>query len=470
MTTVNLQMASNHENMAAALMAAESGLEYANALVAGYLADGSTKTFNSTVSDDEAIEEFNNLVDYVRDRAAVIVGDAVAFSEGGATGLMLAVPAISLQDGGGARFALTFKQYDSAPQTFEVTSAGESGTIQRNVRLSYNVAKDTSILKYAVASRSRLIITGDSTIEGDVYSSWGDPYIAPPIELEDVSTVNGTISTTVAEEDWDGSEVEGTYDDLLYGEPDIPGFTVDDFDTSMYIAMTSTLPASGNTEREYFPHAAGDYTQPVAGSKRLQRQVYENETFTDRRLPAGRNALFRNCTFEGLLYIGIAANSATNNVRFENCQFNGAIVTGVPQDFEWKNSVLYFTGSSTFNNTAVAETTILAPNFNVNIGNTKELESESESVITGLIVGGIVDVRGNANVNGTILSMYDPSELGYAARAYGTNVGFSDENNEAGIPEDIGTIHIAPDPDNLLPLGVSSQIVFNRDSNTYVEL
>ena len=93
---------------------------------------------------------------------------------------------------------------------------------------------------------------------------------------------------------------------------------------------------------------------------------------------------------------------------------------------------------------------------------------ESESVLTGLVVGGIVDVRGNANVNGTILSMFAPTGWRLSG-AYATNVGFSDENSESGIPEDIGTIHIHPDPDRMLPLGMKSNITIDPNQESYTE-
>ncbi len=115
------------------------------------------------------------------------------------------------------------------------------------------------------------------------------------------------------------------------------------------------------------------------------------------------------------------------------------------------------------------EATILAPNFNVNLGNTQTLLSESESVLTGLVVGGIVDVRGNANIDGTILSMYDPGPLGNVAAQYGTNVGFSDENSEAGVPEDVGTIYIRPDPGRLLPVGIKSDVIIVPLPESYTE-
>jgi hypothetical protein len=131
--------------------------------------------------------------------------------------------------------------------------------------------------------------------------------------------------------------------------------------------------------------------------------------------------------------------------------------------------VLYFTGDAIFNNQYMDEATILAPNFNVNLGNTKELLDESESVLNGLVVGGIVDVRGNANIHGTILSMYDPSPLGGVAAQYGTNIGFSDENIEGGVPEDVGTINIHPDPERMLPAGVRSDIILLPNQGSYTE-
>ena len=166
---------------------------------------------------------------------------------------------------------------------------------------------------------------------------------------------------------------------------------------------------------------------------------------------------------------------ATNNVRFENCSFHGPIVTSVPNSFTsetWKKNVLYFTGNCTFNNTTdMQDLAILAPNYNVNIGNTKTL-TEGESVLTGLIVGGVVDIRGNVEVNGTIISMYDPDpEDGFRDA---TNVGYSGESSEASylpVPDGdaTGTILISPDPDRMIPTGMSSRILVLRDGDSYVE-
>jgi len=478
----NVQLASNQHKVNSALSAAQSGLECSRFILATY--EPIVTSDGQQVTQSQADATWAALCSHIQ--AEQIGGQAVAnansFTDSVGSGDQIVTPQINF-GATNVSFHVRFYRYDAEPCTIRMQSIGTDGPITRRVAINVAAQKDTSVLQYAVASKSRVIITGDSTIEGDVYSTWDKPNIAPPFEMDNASTVNGTLNTVVSEDYFDntepnyvgytleGDKVKGTHQGINYGQPQptVPGFDYTDYDTSTYASMTSTLPASGDTVKEYFPHAPGDYTQPANWSSReLNRQMYENETFTNERLPAGRNSLFKNCTFEGIFYIGIGGNGC-NNVRFENCQFNGVIVTGVPNDFKWKKNMLYFTGSAIFNNTVMEEATILAPNCNVNLGNTQELLYESESVLRGLVVGGIVDVRGNANIDGTILSMYDPGPLGSVAAQYGTNVGFSDENIEAGIPEDVGTIHIHPDPERMLPVGIKSNIIFVPNQQSYIE-
>jgi hypothetical protein len=68
----------------------------------------------------------------------------------------------------------------------------------------------------------------------------------------------------------------------------------------------------------------------------------------------------------------------------------------------------------------------LAPHFNVNLGNANNGEVQSEeNVITGAVVGGIVDIRGNAQVYGTVIPWSDTASgaagtLPISARRWGT--------------------------------------------------
>jgi len=488
MSNVNVQMSRNHHHMAAAQSAAESGLQYASYIIDCYIVEDAIRTTNNTVSDTEAQQTFDDLLAYfqstLNDRPALgseSIGSAVSILGG----RKFVIPPIKISPSETTTFSIEVIQYDADPHTIVITSSGVQDDVSRKVGLNYSIEKDTRVLEYAVASRSRIIVTGDSTINQGIYTTWSHPGIADPIELETESTINGDINTTLGESDFPTDNITGDYEQINYDQPDvvedlgISGFEADDYDTSMYLAGCDALsPADASGQvTEYFPHAPDDYTQPANGnSRKTIRKIYEGTTFANVQVSAGSDALFRNCVFNEILYVGSGGGgNATNNVRFENCTFNGSIVTSIPNTFgleDWKKNVLYFTGEAIFNNTYMEEATILAPNYNVNIGNTKAAEEGCESVLTGLVVGGVVDVRGNARVDGTIISMAYPDPYGSWGSSAGyvaTNIGYSDENEEAGVPEDQGTITITPDPDRSLPIGIYSKILIEYDGNSYVE-
>jgi len=519
MSSANVQMADNHHKGNAAMHAALSGLECGKYIIANYSPVSNTTNNLITIQEaDAAWNQFNA-------QAQQIGGQA--FTSGRLTndvGNYIEATDINL-GGTDVSFNVRFYRYDADPFTVILESTGTGDALTRRLRMSVSIAKDTRTLEYAVASKSRVIVTGDSTIEGDIYSTYDRPNYAPPFELRAESTVNGTLNTVIEKDyfnpqsndyvgysletldedgnpmfDEDGNRihsegdmVQGAHQGINYDQPQptLPGFQASDYDTSSYgddsdMSYFELSDTTGGVEgriTEYFPHADNDFTSRLNwSSKRVHRYVIENQTITNRKLRAGSNALFRNCTFEGVLFVestspnpyypAYADSPTDNNVRFENCNFNGTIVTEVPDHFDWKGNMLYFTNDAIFNNTYMEEATILAPNFNVNVGNARALEDGSESVLEGLVVGGIVDIRGNATVEGTILSMYDPSSLGSVSGQYGTNVGFSDENNEASVPGDgeYGTIHIRPDPDRMLPVGVRSDIILVIDQASYQEL
>jgi hypothetical protein len=366
-------------------------------------------------------------------------------------------------------------------------------------------------LEYALASRGRVWITGDSTIHGSIYSDWDRPDLAP-FNLTSDSVVEGTVNTvmTLQEIQDEGAfqfetldangnpvfdeygnrivspedEIQGYHEGINYGQQqmNMPGMDVSHYGTDEYknyvlgIEGNGNIPSSDTIVTEYFPHTAGDYTYPRDGSpsntwnRRLDRHVYQDQTFYNVRLPDNYNALFRNCTFEGVLYIDCykSGSDKYNNVRFQDCEFNGVIVTDVPERFKWQHNCLYFTGEAAFNNTTdIQEATILAPHFNVNLGNTNPEQSDN-NVLTGAIIGGIVDVRGNARIDGTIISMCDTTRW---SSGYVTNIGatLNDGGSETTELGDIGVIEITPDQDKKLPSGITSPIVIRCMQETYTE-
>jgi len=505
-TNINVQMSKNHRDIQMAHSAAESGLEFAAYLVNTYAPPTEAYSAYNTVSESEAIETFGYFANHVESLLAgspILNGAGILWDPDSG---QLRIPAsgeVQLSATSPAHFFLLFQFIagdESNPHQMVVTSSGGSDQIQRSVGLSYPIQKDSKVIEYAIASRGRMWITGDSTIEGDIYSGWTRTDISP-FNMTSDSRLNGTINTVLTLEDIqdegafqmetldeDGNpmfdeygdriyssedEIQGYHEGINYDAPDMdmPGMDISDYNTDLYLDMLdTTIPTSSERQIEYFPHVAGDYTQPSKSwSRQLNRNVYDGQTFTNAKVANNSNALFKNCTFEEVLYIDCSKSTSSyyNNVRFENCTFNGIIVTDTPDELKWQNNALYFTGTATFQNDFMEEATILAPHFNVNLGNTNPQEGDN-NVLTGAIIGGIVDIRGNAEIYGTVLSMCDTTQWssGYVSNIGATLGDGGSETTEAG---DVGTIHITPNPNNLLPSGMVTPIVIDMDGNSYVE-
>ncbi len=504
----NLQVASNQRRVSAALHAAQSGLECAKYLVRTVTLPLTNVNY---ITDAQANQVWVNLCAFTQSCAldGKTANPARRFTDGGGSGDELVTPALrtGTED---ARFTIRLYRYDSDPRTIKAQATGTDGVAIRSVGMDMAVLKDREVLNYAIAGRGRMWLTGDTTIHGGIFSSWSRRGISPfnttsdtkvlgrintvrtlasiqgdTFDLETVDADGKPIDASGAplarnyEDRYHGprDEIQGYHEGIQYGQPssNMPGMKIGDYNTDLYKTGLTTIAAAPTTSRvtEYFPHASGNYAQPRdGGSTSFTRHVYENQTFSNVILPVNRHALFRNCTFQNVLYVDSSktntAKSYTNNVRFENCTFNGPIVTNTPQSLNWVNNCLYFTGTATFDNqSAIQDATILAPHFNVNLGNANPQQSDN-NVLTGAVVGGIVDVRGNAQVYGTIISMADTSAY---PSGYVTNIGatLGDGGSETTEVGDIGVIGITPKPDALLPSGIMSPIIIKPDPKTYCE-
>ena len=500
----NAQLASNQHKLGSARSAAESGLECGKYIMAMANAPGVLpSTIFNHVTDAEANVVWSRLCAQVQ--VQPWVGNQ---AQQEATAITAPAKTFGAAD---CSFQVKFRRIGT--HTIRLEGIGSKGQTTRRASIDMIIQKDKDILDYAVASKGRMWLTGESTIHGDIYSDWDRPEISP-FNMTDDSAVLGTINTPLALEqiqpqsyqlealdangnpiDANGTPLGVNFDDRYYNSSDeiqayheninygqqnsnMPGMDIDDYVTDGYDSGLIQIPScpSESQEIEYFPHASGDYTYPRDGTpsstwnRKLTRHVYENQTFTNARLPSNRNALFRNCTFAEVLYVDCSKSTSSyyNNVRFDNCTFNGTIVTDTPDELKWTNNALYFTGQATFDNTsATQEATILAPHFNVNLGNTNPQQSEN-NILTGAIIGGIVDVRGNAQIYGTVVSMCDTTQW---SSGYVTNIGatLDDGGSETTEVGDVGKIEITPDPDQMLPNGIISPIILKPQQDTYAE-
>ena len=261
------------------------------------------------------------------------------------------------------------------------------------------------------------------------------------------------------------------------------------------------------------------------------RPVIENQTFTNVLIPRGANILFRNCTFVGVTFVesyelndDINYNYAgmedalgeqkhpdrtvtvdgaetsdtktvSNNIRFDNCTFEGSIVTDSPQQYTHVRNKLTFTGETRFRDLSdptqveylseaerlkYSRSSILAPHYSIEMGTFTTPNVPDEKVnLSGTIVAGLIDMRGNIDVRGTVLTTFNPQSntgpvLGETSPSFNTTLGyFTDEDGDEEVDElpatGLGQISIRYDPTLPLPDGITGPIELTPIVSTYRE-
>jgi len=499
---LNLRQSDNQRLATEARLAAESGLSFAVQNLRGFQSEG------SWTGPPDMIALARAHLSAKLDGTDNLGGQVVSLLTDGAGDSYVSVPPIAIGDNQSFSFIVKVAEKDDQQQATKLALVvtGTSGNVNRKLAVTYAVHEDKRVLTYSVASRSRIIITDAAQIDGDLSSTWDRTYISgyyiPPFETDADTAVNGTLSTVLSEEEFDEynseSYIEGEHEGFLYDQPAFTEYKTEDFDTSGYRTGTVNITALDPPNHWDTNHA---FPAPNNIRRRLDRPVYENRTFDNIYIPVGYNPKFVNCTFNRITYVDTNEtktlndwshgyydehaipgqeyrsddrdNDLSNNVIFDDCTFNGPVVTAVPRDYWWSKNALTFTGETTFTNSYMPQSTILAPNFGVDIGGRGyDSESNPNSKLTGIIVGGIVDIRGRANIEGTILSMYYPdTDRGSAARYYGTNIGCDDDGGEtAGATGFPGDIRIVPNSDYTLPLGIRKKYTITLDATSYSEV
>jgi hypothetical protein len=112
----------------------------------------------------------------------------------------------------------------------------------------------------------------------------------------------------------------------------------------------------------------------------------------------------------------------SNNLRFHDSLFVGSIVSDVPQEYTHVRNKLQFTGKTRFlqehpsddslnpeehDMAELLKSSMLLPNFSVDVG-TFNSPPEQEVKLHGTIVAGVLDVRGNAEIEGSLLLTFAP--------------------------------------------------------------
>lgn len=112
----------------------------------------------------------------------------------------------------------------------------------------------------------------------------------------------------------------------------------------------------------------------------------------------------------------------SNNIRFHDALFVGSIVSDVPDEFTHVRNKLQFTGKTRFlqqhptdeslnpeegDLEEIVRSSMMLPNFSVDVG-TFNSPPEQEVKLMGTVVAGVLDVRGNAEIEGSLLLTFRP--------------------------------------------------------------
>ena len=240
------------------------------------------------------------------------------------------------------------------------------------------------------------------------------------------------------------------------------------------------------------------------------RPVFRNVAFKNVRIPKGINALFENCTFEGVTFVEVERNvtnnsgsvstssgdgmqfaqrmksgysfskdtplTATNsqgfvngnNLRFNNCTFEGPIGSNYATAYTHFANSWEFTGSTMFNNKVDQTATLVAPQTNIEMGSFTD-PNKAPSTLIGVVVAGNLDIRGTSIVDGSIIVTGDGAgntTLGYFGASDGDTDTAADLTKNGGS---WGRLHIRYNPYRVMPDGINIAVVLTERTDTYRE-
>ncbi len=143
---------------------------------------------------------------------------------------------------------------------------------------------------------------------------------------------------------------------------------------------------------------------------------------------------------------GVASDICTNtkqlsnNIRFHDCLFVGSIVADKPSIFHHTRNKLVFTGSTRFTDehpdypddarynpsdeelVEIQKSSMMLPNYSVDIG-TNNSDADQDVRLRGAVIAGVLDVRGNASIDGVLLLTFAPEYGAAPLSIYGQAAG-----------------------------------------------
>ena len=214
----------------------------------------------------------------------------------------------------------------------------------------------------------------------------------------------------------------------------------------------------------------------------------------------------------------------SNNIRFHNCTFLGSIAGDKPAEYTHFRNKVQITGPETRfyidaddpdlqqepqavqddivaalgsisadDKEELSKSSILMPGWSVDVGNfnNEDAGASSKLKLKGTIIAGVLDVRGTADVHGTLLMTFSPTApgdvlpdtnagpLAYGGQpdSFNTTIGYfgpADGDGEGLDPSDssfngFGEISLRYNPNAKLPDGIPWPISMDAEPLTYFE-
>lgn len=121
----------------------------------------------------------------------------------------------------------------------------------------------------------------------------------------------------------------------------------------------------------------------------------------------------------------IDTKAFSNNIRFHDCLFVGSIISTAPELYTHVRNKLQFTGATRFTDEhpdfpddarynpdpgdldEIAKSSMMLPNYSVDIGSFNS-PPQQDIRLRGAIIAGILDIRGNADIDGALLLTFRP--------------------------------------------------------------
>ena len=281
------------------------------------------------------------------------------------------------------------------------------------------------------------------------------------------------------------------YENMVFRDVEIPQGTNALFINCTFIGVTYVRSYTDNSHANWSNYgklvwSASD-NRPIPVTDPLDRSDflrYTSGLVTDG--PANYEEFPDPPVINGVTVTGAARNTKlySNNIRFHNCLFVGSLISDTPQVYTHVRNKFQFTGGTRFTTEHPEEpdnaqlnpepddlehietSSLMVPNYSVDIGSfnsptdTFQGGPAGQNVqLKGTIVAGVLDARGNTNLDGALLLTYAPvlgeGPLQFMGQAVGNPADFNSTLGYFG-PEDGDQESIDP---NTLPVINGQRIV-----------